>query len=155
MSDIMIRAARADDFGFVRDLRREVGRMHAQAEPKIFVDEEITTKENFKREAEEGTVLVAEIDDEPMGCCRYSICASKKWPGLRVRTICHINDISVSARFHRRGVGKILYEAACAKARDVGCDAIDLNVWSFNEGAVAFYESIGMRCISRRFEQEL
>ena len=41
-------------------------------------------------------------------------------------------------------LGKALYEAAADLARREGCYNLTLNVWSCNEGAMAFYKSCGL-----------
>ena len=61
-----------------------------------------------------------------------------------VRTL-YIDDICVDEACRGRGVGKALYERVLAFARETGCHNVTLNVWAFNESALRFYESCGMK----------
>lgn len=155
MADIIVRPAQMTDFDFVHKLRYNVGHTHAQAEPDIFIDEEIIDEQEFVREIAERIVLVAEVDGQRAGTCAATIVTTKRFSGLRSRKLCHINDIVVVEKHHRQGAGTALYENVMKVARESGCDTIQLNVWAFNEDAAAFYESLGMRCISHRFEQDV
>ena len=42
-------------------------------------------------------------------------------------------------------IGKALYEAVLAFARESGCYNVTLNVWSLNEPAMKFYEKCGLK----------
>jgi ribosomal protein S18 acetylase RimI-like enzyme len=42
-------------------------------------------------------------------------------------------------------VGTALYQHVLAYARECGCYNVQLNVWSCNPGAQAFYEAMGMK----------
>ena len=41
------------------------------------------------------------------------------------------------------------------KAKEENVDAIELNVWGFNEAAIKFYESLGMTVKNMKLEQLL
>jgi ribosomal protein S18 acetylase RimI-like enzyme len=153
MPNIIVRSAQERDFEFACNLYRKAGCAHAQAEPDIFVEEDTLNEERFSCEIGEQIVLVAEADGRSMGVCTCTVLTTQRFPGLRSRKLCRINNIAVDAACRHQGVGTALYEAAMAKAREYGCDAVQLNVWAFNENAVAFYRGLGMRCVSHRFEQ--
>ena len=57
----------------------------------------------------------------------------------------YIDDICVDENARRQHVGKRLYAAVLAYARETGCYNVTLNVWTCNPGAQAFYESCGMK----------
>ncbi|MDF2649043.1 MAG: hypothetical protein K0Q73_4848, partial [Paenibacillus sp.] len=42
-----------------------------------------------------------------------------------------------------------LYEASITWARERSADSLELNVWEFNERAIAFYKSLGMFTLNR------
>ena len=56
----------------------------------------------------------------------------------------YIDDLCVDEKFRGKGVGKELYEAALSLAKEKGCYNLTLNVWSCNESAIHFYESMGL-----------
>ena len=57
----------------------------------------------------------------------------------------YVDDICVDENARGQGVGRRLFEHVEKYARDEGFYNITLNVWAFNEGAKAFYDSCGMQ----------
>ena len=56
----------------------------------------------------------------------------------------YIDDLCVDERKRGRHIGKTLYNAVLAFAKEHDCYNVTLNVWSLNENAVKFYQSCGM-----------
>lgn len=153
MLDIIVQSARGCDFDAVRSLYQSVGYAHAQAEPSIFIDEPLLDEERFRHQLDSQIMLVAKVADLCVGMCACTVLTTDRFPGLRSRKLCHINTIAVDAGYRRQGVGRALYEAVSETAHEHECDAVQLNVWAFNDDAAAFYRSLGMHCVSHRFEQ--
>lgn len=61
------------------------------------------------------------------------------------RRIYHIEEFGVDSDFRRRGVGSALIGFCRSEAARAGFGRISLDVWSFNESALKFYESLGFR----------
>lgn len=61
-----------------------------------------------------------------------------------------IDDLIVRKVFRRFGVGRALVERAHRWALDKQVNQGELNVWEFNQTAIAFYEKLGYRTASRR-----
>lgn len=57
----------------------------------------------------------------------------------------YIDDVCVDASYRKHGIGKILMSETKQIAIDNKCHICDLNVWAFNENAIKFYESCGMK----------
>lgn len=57
----------------------------------------------------------------------------------------YIDDVCVDELYRKHGIGKLLMSATKQVAIDHKCHICDLNVWSFNENAIKFYESCGMK----------
>jgi ribosomal protein S18 acetylase RimI-like enzyme len=57
----------------------------------------------------------------------------------------YIDDICVEETARGRQIGKALYEHILAYARSEGFYNVTLNVWCCNEGAMRFYEAMGMQ----------
>ena len=53
-------------------------------------------------------------------------------------------DLCVDETLRGKHIGKELYEAAIKLAKDTGCYNLTLNVWSCNQSALKFYESLGL-----------
>lgn len=60
--------------------------------------------------------------------------------------------MSVEKDFQGQGVGKALIAEVIRIGRDRGVTRLSLNVWHDNEGAVSFYEQLGMRPFRRDME---
>ena len=54
-----------------------------------------------------------------------------------------IDDICVAEKMRRQGVGRALLDRAEAAARETGCGRMVLDVFRFNENAIAFYRDMG------------
>lgn len=57
----------------------------------------------------------------------------------------YIDDLCVDENIRGRHIGKQLYEAVLAFAKESGCYNVTLNVWSCNESAMKFYEACGLK----------
>ena len=53
-------------------------------------------------------------------------------------------DLCVDETFRGKHIGKELYESAVKLAKDTGCYNLTLNVWSCNQSALKFYESLDL-----------
>jgi ribosomal protein S18 acetylase RimI-like enzyme len=95
--------------------------------------------ERLLRDANTVFLLAAEDDGEPTGVCqvrfRYGLWLTAEDAGLE--------DLFVSERARRGGLGRALVEAALEAARERGCRRIELDTNERNENAIALYESAG------------
>jgi ribosomal protein S18 acetylase RimI-like enzyme len=60
-------------------------------------------------------------------------------------TTCYIDDLCVDKRHRGKHIGAELYAAARDYAREKSCKDITLNVWTLNDGAMKFYEKLGLK----------
>lgn len=81
--------------------------------------------------------------------------SSRSIPITKQRITYFIEDIVVDEFSRRKGIGKKLYDFLVEKAIIENIDVIELNVWSFNESAIKFYESLGMSVKNMKLEQSL
>ena len=61
----------------------------------------------------------------------------------------HIAQLAVDPQATRRGLGRMLVEAACARASGAGCDRITLLVEGRNTAARRLYECSGFQAVAR------
>jgi len=86
--------------------------------------------------------------DEGDAVLGYAFCALKQVKNSALLTdvlTLYVDDLCVDERCRGQGVGKALYRHVLSFARAAGCHNVTLNVWAFNESAIRFYESCGMR----------
>ncbi|WP_341321607.1 GNAT family N-acetyltransferase [Solibacillus sp. FSL H8-0523] len=80
-------------------------------------------------------------------------CASK-FASLIQRKFAYIHDFGVDRSVKRQGIGSLLFEACVNWAKEQNVESVELNVWEFNEEAIAFYEKYNMKTISRKMRLE-
>ena len=56
----------------------------------------------------------------------------------------YIDDLCVDENHRRMGLAKALYDHTLAYAKKTGCNMVTLHVWNGNDGAIRFYEQMGM-----------
>lgn len=153
MSDIAIRNFMESDSDKLMPLIRELHAIHSAARPDIYV-KDFPIDNYFEDTEDHGAIFVAVDGNEPVGFCVVNY-LDRKNPVLMPARIAYIDDICVSSGMRGKGIGRKLFEHACGEARRVGADKVELNVYSFNESARKFYESMGMSVENYRMEKML
>jgi ribosomal protein S18 acetylase RimI-like enzyme len=69
---------------------------------------------------------------------------------LQPRRIVFVDTIAVAPDYQRRGIGRAVVQAAIAWGEAHGAQDLELTVWAFNAGAIAFYERLGLAVSSFR-----
>ena len=143
-----IRKANERDIAGINALLYQVHRIHAEGRPDIFRlgnkkynDDElraIITNDNTP-------IFVAVNEEEKV--LGYAFCIyeeTKGNPSLMDRKTVYIDDLCVDATERGQHIGTALYDYVKEEAKREGCSAVTLNVWCLNEGAMRFYEKMGM-----------
>lgn len=138
-----------NDINDVAELSFMVGKMHDDALPKYFNKttkaEHLRIIENMIKD-ENAQILVAKNKKQVVGFA--CLCVQKnERKGYKVNKIGYIYNFGVDESFRRKGIGKKLVESAIDYFKDSGCEAVDLNVFMFNRGALEFYKSLGFEVI--------
>jgi ribosomal protein S18 acetylase RimI-like enzyme len=85
---------------------------------------------------------LAEVDGALAGYCKLAIPSTLAEHDHARRPI-EIKQLYTAPGMTGRGIGAALMDWALAEARDWGADAIQLSVWSGNDGAQRFYARYG------------
>ncbi|MBP5154822.1 MAG: GNAT family N-acetyltransferase [Lachnospiraceae bacterium] len=142
-----VRRAREEDIPGLIRLLYQVDGVHHNGRPDLFRGPAVKYQEKELAEMIEGSAPVFAAVTEDGFVAGHAFCQIKQAAGHPVLTdikTLYIDDICVDEAWRGRGVGRLLYEQALAFAREQGCYNVTLNVWAFNEGAVRFYEKLGM-----------
>ncbi len=129
-------------------LLKQVGQVHHEIRPDIFRSGALKYDEAALSELlreENRPIFVAECEGEVLGYC---FCVRKDYRGSGVQTDrleLYIDDLCVEQSCRGQGVATALYRYVTAYAKETGCSFISLNVWCGNEGAMGFYEYMGLR----------
>ncbi len=155
---MIISKAKKSETGQIVELLRYISGLHKEGRPDVFA----TGLPKYDLEAvlrltdDENTfVITATEGDEVLGYLIAYISEPSHDPHMKPRKTFYIDDLCVKPGSHRKGVGTALFGEAKRMAAERGCDIIDLNVWTFNTGAIRFYESMGMKASRMRMELDL
>lgn len=154
-----IRKAMERDIPRLDDLLYQVHLLHAEGRPDIFRkgNKKYTDRELKEILADEKTPVFVAVDeyDCVMG---YVFCVLQSVTGsasLMDRRTLYIDDLCVDEELRGRHIGRALYQFVLEEAGRLKCDAVTLNVWSLNEGALRFYEACGMQPLKTVMEQRI
>ena len=158
MSMIEVRPAKREELERVNELRRMVNDLHVAGRPAHFrpgFNAELQGHLYERFEADESDVLVAAVDGEVAGFATVQYVHRPEGPYTLPLDFYHLEEFGVDAAFRRRGVATALVEYMKADAKTRGFTRLDLDVWAFNDSALAFYEAAGFTTYRRYMELEV
>ncbi len=154
----MIRRAEKKDLDVINDLLLQVLTVHHNGRADIFkegcrkyTDDQLL--EMFDDDAK--PIFVYEEDDKVLG---YAFCIFQQHINDNILTdikTLYIDDLCVDQNCRGKGVGGKLYHHVLDFAKESGCYNVTLNVWSFNETAMRFYQNIGLEPLKVTMEKVL
>ena len=150
-----IRKAAPAEIPQILKLLVQVNMVHHNGRPDLFKGPATKYSEKeLKKLLQDETrpVFVCMDGDTLLG---YAFCILKEVKDDRLLESCktlYVDDLCVDETSRGNGVGKALMTHAVQYAKDCGCHNVTLNVWSFNEKAMRFYQSFGMHEQRRTME---
>ncbi|ARO98741.1 Acetyltransferase YpeA [Vibrio alginolyticus] len=141
-----IRQAFIEDISVIKKLQFQLNEYHQANLPDDFLSpEEIEQKIDLHKiiESESSIFLVAEINGQLVGLVFGELWVRKSWT-LKQRKIASIEQIVVDSCFRDQGVGLALIEAFEERAISNGGEELWLEIYSFNESALALYRKVGI-----------
>ena len=153
----MIRKIVEKDYEELKKLVYQVHELHYSNRPDIYVDGNPLPLEYFNAILNDDNAFnyVYVEDNKICGLLMATKKSNRAIPISKQRTTYFIEDIVVDNNYRRKGIGKKLYYFLKEQASKENIDAIELNVWAFNESAIKFYESLGMSVKNMKLEQVL
>lgn len=154
-----IRRANERDIDGINALLYQVHRIHAEGRPDIFRlgNKKYNDDELCAIIADENTPIFVAVD-EGETVLGYAFCIyqeTKDNASFMDRKTVYIDDLCVDSTCRGQHIGTKLYEYVLAAAKENGCVAVTLNVWCLNEGAMRFYEKLGMKPLKVVMEDTL
>jgi diamine N-acetyltransferase len=153
---VSVRMARADDLDNLARLLDEVVLLHHDEDPTQFLGPEAAAHNRYLEERfqdPDAAIFVAEDKAAPAGVAVTVIREAP--PFLNPNKFVLLENLAVTTKFRRAGVGRKLVDAAMLWARARDMNELDLNVYEFNHTAIQFYEALGFRTVSRRMKRAL
>lgn len=146
---MLIRRAKISDMEGINKLLYQVCMVHHMGRPDLFragakkyTDEELA---DIIVDEERPIFVAVDEKDTVLG---YAFCIFQKHDDSKalidIKTL-YIDDLCVDEEIRGRHIGRTLYEAVLAFAKEQSCYNVTLNVWSCNESAMKFYASCGLK----------
>ena len=154
---ITIRLATVEDYPGFLSVARETHEHHVALLPHVFRSVEDVVSEAYflgMVTGEESCIVLAEREGVIVGYATLQLLHAS-YDFLVPRTVGHIDNFGVAKACRRMGVGRLLFEACRERATAMGASSLDLDCWEANQGAIRFYESLGMQVSRRRFTIDL
>ena len=154
----MVRFAEEEDLARVNELRKQVNDVHVEGRPDIFkagFGEELREHIWNMWKKEDRDIIVADRDGVICGFACVVFHERPETPVMLKRRFYDIEEFGVDEAFRRQGIATEIFNFIKADAKKRGFSRIELNMWEFNEGALAFYEEIGLKTYRRYMEYDM
>ena len=147
-----IMEATEKDYIEVNRLVRQGHDDHVAGDDSVFKQVDIVMPKDYYMELLEqqhSKVFIVKAE-QVVGFAVISIEVAPNFPSLVERKFAYIHDFGIDRSIKRKGIGSLLFEACVNWAKQQNVESVELNVWEFNEEAIAFYEKHNMKTISRK-----
>lgn len=143
-----IRRALERDIDGINKLLLQVAMVHHKGRPDLFkAGTRKYTDEELKAIIADDSKPILVAADNGGNVLGYAFCVFQQHINSNILTdikTLYIDDLCVDENIRGQHIGKSLYEAVLAFAKEHCCYNVTLNVWSCNETAMRFYESCGL-----------
>lgn len=144
-----IRRARECDMKDINRLLVQVNMVHHRGRPDLFrAGKKKYTDEQLRELIHDDSRPIFVAVDDQERVLGYAFCIFQQHLDDNILTdilTLYIDDLCVDEVVRGQHIGKSLYEAVLAFARESGCYNVTLNVWALNGGAMKFYEKCGLK----------
>ena len=153
-----IRFAKATDLDQVNILRKQVNDLHVEGKPDVFKpgfcdelrDYIYTIFQDPRQE-----IVVADDNGTICGFAVLNHIIRPENPFMFVRDFLDIDEFAVDQDHRRQGIASAMIAFIKKWAEENGFNRIELNMWEFNQDALAFYEAAGFTTFRRYMEMKL
>ena len=155
---VTVRFAREEDLERVNELRRQVNDLHVEGRPETFkpgfCDELRDYLYTIWKDPNQ-RIVVAEQEGKVCGFAVLNHITRPENPFMFERDYLDIDEFGVDEKSRRQGAASEMVRFIREWAKEQGFKRIELNMWSFNRGALAFYEAAGFETYRRYMEIKL
>ena len=150
-----VRQAREDELERVNELRIQVNAIHVAGKPEVFkpgFPEELRNHIYAIHQDPEQFIAVAVKDGTICGFAVLHHINRPENPFMKERDFLDIDEFCVDEAFRRQGIASEMIAFIREFAKEKGFHRIELNMWEFNQDALAFYEAAGFQTFRRYME---
>ena len=156
---MIIKRATEKDIPGINHLLNQVLMVHHNGRPDLF-------KANAKKYKDDELKVILVDDNRPVFVAKdeddrvlgYAFCVMQQYLNHNIMTdikTLYIDDLCVDESVRHQHIGTRLYEHVLDFAKCNGCYRVTLNVWSFNDKAISFYNKCGMEPLKVTMEKVL
>jgi ribosomal protein S18 acetylase RimI-like enzyme len=154
-TEMKIRFAKEDELDRVNELRRQVNDLHVSGKPEVFkpgFSDELRDFIHVIWNDPEQKIVVAESEGSICGFAVLHHINKPETPFMYERDFLDIDEFCVDEAFRRQGAASEMIRFIREYAVEKGFKRLELNMWEFNKGALAFYETAGFETFRRYME---
>ena len=155
---LTIRFADEADLDRVNVLRKQVSDLHVAGLPDVFkpgFPDELRDFLYVIRDDPQKEILVCEREGQ---ICAFAVLHAVQRPENPFKfeqKLLDIDEFGVDENCRRQGIASAMIAWIRDWAREQGFQRLELNMWEFNRGALAFYEAAGFSTYRRYMEMKL
>ncbi len=153
--NVQIRMAGENDLDSINVLRKQVNDLHVTGKPEVFkpgFSDQLRDFIHVIWNDPEQEIVVAEQDGTICGFAVLHHINKPENPFMFERDFLDVDEFCVDEKHRRQGVASALVNFIREYAKEKGFHRIELNMWEFNQGALAFYEAAGFTTFRRYME---
>lgn len=153
-----IRFAKETELEQINKLRKQVNDLHVKGKPEIFKAGFSEELKNYVYDVfynERKKIVVCDCDGIIAGFAILNHISKPESPFSYARDFLDIDEFCVDVHYRRQGIATQMIQYIQDYAKNEDFTRIELNMWEFNQEALAFYESIGFTTYRRYMEMKL
>ena len=153
-----IRFAKETELEQINKLRKQVNDLHVKGKPEIFKAGFSEELKNYVYDVfynERNKIVVCDCDGIIAGFAILNHISKPESPFSYARDFLDIDEFCVDVHYRRQGIATQMIQYIQDYAKNEDFTRIELNMWEFNQEALAFYESIGFTTYRRFMEIKL
>ena len=157
-AETVVRFVREEELDRVNELRRQVNDIHVAGVPEVFkpgFSDELRDYIHAIRNNPQQEIVVAEVNGKIAGFAVLNHIYRPENPFMFERDFLDIDEFAVDESCRRQGVASAMIRFILDFAKKKGFSRVELNMWEFNRGALAFYEAAGFRTFRRYMEVKM
>lgn len=155
---INIRFAKENELDRVNELRKQVNDLHVEGKPEIFragFNDELRDFIYKIWKDPEQKIVVAELNGVVCGFAVLHHIHRSENPFMLERDFMDVDEFCVDKEYRRQGIATKMISFIRNYTKEKGIKRLELNMWEFNQDALAFYEAVGFKTYRRYMEMEM
>lgn len=155
---MIIRFAKENELVRVNELRKQVNDLHVEGKPEVFkagFNDELRDYIYNIWDDPEQEIVVADLDGTICGFAVLHHIVKAATPFMYERDFIDVDEFCVDKDYRRQGVASEMITFIRNYAKEKGFNRIELNMWEFNQDALAFYEAVGFKTYRRYMEMKV